>query len=95
MRNYGTTFKRLNMQINRFDEIYDNFLDQATTQDFRRVSDVDCNFCGGDGIFTDKEDWFDGSTTLQVNVPVICPCVEANEDGVIKYWENKKDSNDK
>jgi len=77
------------MQINRFDEIYDNFLDHATTQDFRQVSDVDCNFCGGDGMFTDKEDWFDGVATLQVDVPVICPCVEANEDEVVKYWGGK------
>jgi len=71
------------------DKIYDNFLNHATTQDFRQVSDVDCNFCGGDGMFTDKEDWFDGVTTLQVDVPVICPCVEANEDEVVKYWGNK------
>ena len=77
------------MQTNRFDKIYDNFLDHATTQDFRQVSDVDCNFCGGGGMFTDKEDWFDGVTTLQVDVPVICPCVEANEDEVVKYWGNK------
>ena len=50
---------------------------------------MDCAFCGGDGMFTDKEDWFDGVATLQVDVPVICPCVEANEDEVVKYWGNK------
>ena len=77
------------MSNEKFDMVWDDFIDNASHKDFRHVSDVNCTTCGGDGIFTDYVDTYNGYNFVQEPVPNICPCVEENDEGVVKYWRKK------
>ncbi len=76
--------------IKDHDDTYNDFLDNCKDIDLRKLSDVDCKACNGAGLFNDYE----GDYEYGLNkITVICPCIEANEDNVVKYWNNKKESN--
>tara|TARA_Y100001951_G_C11226753_1_gene232162 strand:+ start:74 stop:334 length:261 start_codon:yes stop_codon:yes gene_type:complete len=72
------------------DDIWMDFLENASDREYRRFALINCDECGGDGIYTDSQDDYSGGFCQQYEFPASCPCLAENDDKIVEYWRAKK-----